>query len=65
MAVGQNIAAWLPGVEKQIEIAPARCPDPGPGELLVEVRKEDHQMVAVLIGGHSLPAFIILYIVIV
>jgi NADPH:quinone reductase-like Zn-dependent oxidoreductase len=33
----QNIAAWLPGVKKQIEVGPADTPEPGPGELLIEV----------------------------
>jgi hypothetical protein len=34
----QNIAAWLPGVGKQVEIGPADIPEPGPEELLIEVR---------------------------
>jgi hypothetical protein len=34
----QNKAAWLPGVGKQIEIGPADIPEPGPRELLIEVR---------------------------
>ena len=38
MAEYQNKAAWLPGVGKQIEIDPTDTPDPGPGELLIEVR---------------------------
>lgn len=38
MAEYQNKAAWLPGVGKQIEIGPANTPEPGPGELLIEVR---------------------------
>lgn len=37
MAAYQNIAAWLPGVGEQVEIGPANTPDPGPGELLIEV----------------------------
>lgn len=37
MAAYQNIAAWLPGVGKQVEIGPADIPEPGPGELLIEV----------------------------
>ncbi|WQF90192.1 Putative GroES-like superfamily, alcohol dehydrogenase-like, trans-enoyl reductase [Colletotrichum destructivum] len=38
MATHQNIAAWLPGVGKQVEIGPADIPDPGPGELLIKVQ---------------------------
>lgn len=38
MMAHQNIAAWLPGVGKQIEIGPVDVPEPGPGELLIEVR---------------------------
>jgi NADPH:quinone reductase-like Zn-dependent oxidoreductase len=38
MAVNQNFAAWLPGVGKQIEIGHADISEPGPGELLVEVK---------------------------
>jgi hypothetical protein len=32
----QNIAAWLPGVGRDLEIAPADMPEPGEGELLIE-----------------------------
>lgn len=38
MAGLQNAAAWLPGVGKQIELGSADIPEPGPGELLIEVR---------------------------
>ncbi|KAH7400099.1 chaperonin 10-like protein [Cadophora sp. MPI-SDFR-AT-0126] len=38
MAEYQNKAAWLPGVGKQVEIGPADIPEPGPGELLIEVK---------------------------
>jgi len=38
MAEYQNKAAWLPGVGKQVEIGPADIPEPGPEELLIEVR---------------------------
>lgn len=37
MAATQNTAAWLPAVGKQVEIGPADVPDPGLGELLIEV----------------------------
>ncbi|KAH7076312.1 chaperonin 10-like protein [Paraphoma chrysanthemicola] len=38
MAEYQNKAAWLPGEGKQVEVGPADMPEPGPGELLVEVK---------------------------
>jgi hypothetical protein len=46
MAVHQNTAAWLPAVGKRVEVRPANTPEPGPGELLIEVSKteaEDHE----------------------
>jgi hypothetical protein len=39
MATTQNTAAWLPAVGEQVEIGPADTPDPGPGELLIEVSR--------------------------
>jgi NADPH:quinone reductase-like Zn-dependent oxidoreductase len=39
MTVNQNFAAWLPGVGKQIEVSHADVPEPGAGEILVEVSK--------------------------
>jgi hypothetical protein len=62
MAVNQNFAAWLPGVGKQIEIGHADIPEPGPGELLVEV--SCLRLSIVLPIHHHLPSeFITLYIV--
>ena len=63
MAVNQNFAAWLPGVGKQIEIGHADVPEPGPGELLVEVSRL--RLSIVLPIHHHLPSeFTNLYIVI-
>jgi hypothetical protein len=44
MAEYQNKAAWLPGVGKQVEIGPADTPEPGPGELLIEVRNVNKEV---------------------
>jgi NADPH:quinone reductase-like Zn-dependent oxidoreductase len=38
MAVHQNTAAWLPAVGKRVEVRSANTPEPGPGELLIEVK---------------------------
>ncbi|KAK4112879.1 GroES-like protein [Canariomyces notabilis] len=38
MTSPQNIAAWLPGVGKQLEVGPADTPVPDNNELLVEVK---------------------------
>ena len=43
MAEYQNKAAWLPGVGKQVEIGPADVPEPGPEELLIEVRNVNRE----------------------
>jgi hypothetical protein len=37
MTSPQNIATWLPGVGKQLEVGPADTPVPDNNELLVEV----------------------------
>jgi hypothetical protein len=37
MVSDQNVAAWLPGVGKPLEVRSAETPVPGEGELLVEV----------------------------
>ena len=41
MTEQQNIAAWLPGVGKSVEVGPAHIPEPGQDELLIEVCKID------------------------
>lgn len=33
----QNVAAWLPRVGAKLEIGPAPMPEPGHGELLIQV----------------------------
>ncbi|KAF5648565.1 alcohol dehydrogenase [Fusarium sp. NRRL 52700] len=38
MALKQNIAAWLQGVGKPLEVCPSDIPTPGEGELLIEVK---------------------------
>ncbi|KAI4681710.1 uncharacterized protein J4E84_007305 [Alternaria hordeiaustralica] len=38
MAGYQNKAAWLPGVGKPVDVGPADIPEPGPEELLIEVK---------------------------
>ena len=57
MAVHQNTAAWLPAVGKRVEVRSANTPEPGPGELLIEVSKtktEDHERKQgnTTLGGH-------------
>lgn len=54
MAAYQNIAAWLPGVGEQVEIGPANTPDPGPGELLIEVRNVNKEAGPFLLAYTSL-----------
>ncbi|KAK9311584.1 chaperonin 10-like protein [Lipomyces starkeyi] len=34
----QNLAAWLPGVGKELQVAPASTPYPGENELLIETK---------------------------
>jgi len=37
--MADNIAAWLPGVKKEIEVGPADTAEPSPRQLLIEVSK--------------------------
>ncbi|KAK4961198.1 hypothetical protein LTR10_001688 [Elasticomyces elasticus] len=55
MAAYQNMAAWLPGVRKQVEVGPADTPEPGPGELLIEVKAIASQPAEHKIQDGSLP----------
>ncbi|KAK4895544.1 hypothetical protein LTR27_006327 [Elasticomyces elasticus] len=55
MATYQNMAAWLPGVGKQVEVGPADTPEPGPGELLIEVKAIASQPAEYKIQDGSLP----------
>lgn len=54
MAEFQNKAAWLPGVGKQVEIGPADTPEPGPGELLIEVRNVNKESNPFMLASTSL-----------
>jgi hypothetical protein len=63
MSVKQNFAAWLPGVGKQIDIGHADVPEPGAGEILVEVRNQHYQSYNTANTLHLLPGFTALYII--
>jgi hypothetical protein len=43
----ENIAAWLPGVGRDLEIAPADVPEPSKGELLIEASNVLPMIVAI------------------
>ncbi|KAH7063940.1 putative alcohol dehydrogenase [Paraphoma chrysanthemicola] len=55
MAEYQNEAAWLPGEGQQVEIGPADIPEPGTGELLIEVKVVAAQPSEYKIQEGSLP----------
>lgn len=39
MSKSSNFAAWLPGVGKELDLGSAEIPEPGEGEILIEVHR--------------------------